>query len=502
MLKKIDQLVNSITMYRLVLYGLLALAVTAVLGSYLGLIVYTPLQIFASLILLSGLCQLTNFILAKIFSCQTNTESATITSLILFFLFAPFNGLGELITLVIAATVAIASKFVLTNRHAHFFNPAAIAAVLLPLFGFDPALWWMATPFLLPLTIIVGGLVIYKTKKVHLAGAFLLASSLTILYTNWNFFTNPLAFATELLLSWPIVFFVGIMLTEPLTMPPTKKLQIVYGILVGLLFGLPFHFGPLYASPELALLFGNLFALVVSQRKTLLLTLKYKEQLADNIYEFNFHSFEKLEFKPGQYLEWTLAPNAADSRGNRRFFTIASSPTEKLVKVGVKVPSQASSFKQELLKLEPGQKIFAASLAGDFTLPENKLEKIVMIAGGIGITPFRSMIKYLLDKAEQRDVILIYSASRQEELVYQDLWKEATKIGLRTILLCGSNETSPKKTAFKTGRISKKLIEQEIPDWHERIFYLSGPSALVNDYKNLLRKMRVKKIVTDYFPGF
>lgn len=502
MFKKIDQLINSITMYRLVLYGLLALVAMTILGSQLNLLPYSTTQIILSLALLGGLCQFINFILAKIFQCQTNAESATITSLILFFLFAPFSNTGELITLAIASLISMTSKFVLTHKHAHFFNPAAIAAVLLPLLGFDPALWWVATPILLPLTTVVASLAIYKTKKIQLTLAFLLTAIFAIVYTNWQFIDNPLVFAGELLLSWPIIFFAGIMLTEPLTMPPTKKLQIVYAILVGIAFGIPISFGPFYSTPELALVMGNLFAFFVSHRKTLLLTLKNKKQLAENIYEFNFHSSETIKFKPGQYLEWTLTPGAADSRGNRRFFTIASSPTEKMLKVGVKVPGVASSFKQELLKLKPGQKIFAASLAGDFVLPENRNEKIVMIAGGIGITPFRSQIKYLLDIGEQRDIVLIYSASKQEELVYQELWKEATKIGLRTILLCSGTETSPKNIAIKTGRVNKKLIEQEIPDWQERVFYLSGPSALVNDYKALLHGMQVKKIITDYFPGF
>lgn len=491
-------------MYRLVLYGLLALVGNALVASNLGLIPYSLSQILWSLLVLSGLSHIFNRLLAKIFTCPTNAESATITSLILFFLFAPSSNFSGLFTLSVASLVAIASKFIISSRHAHLFNPAAIAAVLLPLFGFEAALWWVATPALLPLTIIVGLLVVYKTKRNALLTAFWLSSILTITYANWRFIDSWLGFGSELLLSWPLVFFSTIMLTEPLTMPPTRKLQIYYGLLVGLFFGLPFHFGLVYSSPELALVLGNFMAFFVSGKKTLFLTLLHKEQLANNIYEFVFRSSAPLRFQAGQYLEWTLTPKTPDSRGNRRFFTIASAPTETEIKVGVKVPSQASSFKQELLQLQPGENIFASQLAGDFILPSDPSEKIVMIAGGIGITPFRSQIKYLLDKQEHRDVVLIYSASRWQELVYQELWQEATKkIGLKLIQLCsGSAENLPKNWPGKMGRVTSKLIRDEISDWRERIFYLSGPSALVDDYKALLEKLGVKKIVTDYFPGF
>jgi len=213
MLKKIDQLINSVTMYRLVLYSLLVLAAISFLGSFINLLPYSPAQIIFSLALLGSACQLSNFALAKIFRCQTNSESATITSLILFFLFVPAGNMSEFVALLAAGLIAMTSKFVLTSKNAHLFNPAAIAAVLLPLLGLEAALWWVATPLLLPVVVAIAVLVTYKTKKLELVTAFLLSACLSILCTNWKFLDNSLTFMAELLLSWPIIFFAGVLLT-------------------------------------------------------------------------------------------------------------------------------------------------------------------------------------------------------------------------------------------------------------------------------------------------
>lgn len=503
MFNKITDLINSITMYRLVRNSLFVVVAISFVASFTKFIPYSPTQLAISLALLILVSEISNRLLAKLFTCPTNAESALITSLILFFLFVPPSDLREGTTLVLASLVAMASKYVLSIRQTHLFNPAAIAAVLVPLLGYDPALWWVATPILLPFVAVAGFLVIYKTKRAALAGAFWLTSCIAIFYSNLRFIDNLPEFTLEVLLSWPLVFFSSIMLTEPLTMPPTKKLQIYYGLIVGLLFGLPFQIGPLYGSPEFALVLGNLFAFLVSGKKTVLLTLKRKNRLAEKIYEFVFQTPEQLSFQPGQFLEWTLNTDDTDSRGNRRYFTVASSPTESQIKMAVKVPEKASSFKQELLDLKPGDGILASQLAGDFVLPKDKSEKIVMIAGGIGITPFRSMVKYLIDKKEKRDIVLIYSTSLFEDLVYKDLWQKAEKtIGLKVIFVCSNTDKLPDKWNGHVGRITSGMIKKRIKDFSERTYYLSGPSALVDNYKNLLEKINVKKIVTDYFPGF
>src|SRR5260370_1410080 len=120
-------------------------------------------------------------------------------------------------------------------------------------------------------------------------------------------------------------------------------------------------------------------------------------------------------------MEFTLAHPHSDSRGNRRYFTLASSPTENLVHLGIRFYDQGSSFKQAMFQMNGKTQFVAAQIAGDFTLPTDPSQKLVFIAGGIGITPFRSMLKYLLDTHQRRDIVMFYANRRVDEIVYKDV---------------------------------------------------------------------------------
>jgi ferredoxin-NADP reductase len=134
-------------------------------------------------------------------------------------------------------------------------------------------------------------------------------------------------------------------------------------------------------------------------------------------------------------------------------------------------------------------------LSGDFTLPNNTREKIVFIAGGIGITPFRSMIKYCIDTNQKRDIILLYSNRNEPEIVYRDVFDQAaSQLGLRVVYhLTGLS-----------GHFNQNNLPQLVPDYKERKFYLSGTHTMVAATEQLLKILGVStaNIKTDFFPGF
>ncbi len=134
----------------------------------------------------------------------------------------------------------------------------------------------------------------------------------------------------------------------------------------------------------------------------------------------------------------------------------------------------------------------------------DKRAKLVFIAGGIGITPFRSMVKYLTDRGERRDAILLYSNRTTAEIAYREVFDEAArKIGLRTVYAVTGAEETPPPGGYK-GRIDARLIAQAVPDYRERTFYISGTHAMTAAFHKTLEEMGVpgRRVKTDFFPGF
>jgi ferredoxin-NADP reductase len=252
------------------------------------------------------------------------------------------------------------------------------------------------------------------------------------------------------------------------------------------------------------LLIGNVFAYVVTRDKRLQLAFVKRRKEAEGIYSYLFSGKNRFKYKPGQFMEWTVPTNKTDSRGNRRYFTVSASPTEKNLMLTVRVPEKSSSFKQSLNKLKPGDKMLASRLSGDFVLPKDKSRKLAFIAGGVGITPFRSIIKYLVDSQQPRDIALLYSANSPDELAFMDLFNKAGVLGIKTAYnLTDLKERLPSWDGH-TGPIRATMIKHIMPDYKERLFYVSGPYGLVQAVEQELKKLGIpgSQIKLDYFPGY
>lgn len=507
MINAIDSFLGRITMYRLVLYYLIGLLIVSVGFGFLGILPYSGFSIILSTLFILAICLLTNFIFAWAFDAKINLESAYITALILVFLITPIKVLQDVAFLPIAfwgSVWAMASKYIFSINKKHVFNPAALAVVLTEVAIHQSASWWIGTASMLPFVIIGGLLLVRKMLRFDFVVSFLAVATIFSLASHLNSVDGVIKSSQVLIVNSPLFFLAFVMLTEPLTTPPTRWLRVSYGVLVGWLFAPATHFGSFYFTPELALLAGNIFSYLVSPKQKLLLTLVKKELVATDIYDFVFKTSEPIQFKPGQYLEWTLGCKGADSRGNRRYFTIASSPTESEIRLGIKFYPKPSSFKNNLQQMNPGDTIIASQLAGEFVLPNDRKQKLVFIAGGIGVTPFRSMIKYLIDKNEARSVILMYSNRSKADVAYREIFDEAEKkLGIRTIYALTELKDIPVDWAGNKGFIDAEMVKKEIPDFKDRIFYLSGPHGMVMTFDKILKEMGVSKrnIKKDFFPG-
>jgi len=402
------------------------------------------------------------------------------------------------------AVLAMASKYIVAIHRKHVFNPVALAAVIMA-FVDHPASWWVGDLPMLPFVLLGGILVVYKLRRFDVVLSFLLGTLIAIITFSFLDNGNFLSSMVAVIGYSPLLFFAAIILTEPLTMPPIHNWRLIYGFLVGIIFTPLFHVGSYYLTPELAIVIGNILSYLVSPKTKLLLRLKNKMRVAPDIYDFIFEPSQKLAFAPGQYMEWTLGHQYPDARGIRRYFTLASSPTEPELRIGVKFYPNSSSFKETMLAMNTGSEIVAGQLAGDFVLPRNQQQKCVMIAGGIGITPFRSMIKYLLDTHQRRPIVLFYANKSYNDIVYQDVFERAHReLGIKVVYTVTNTYTVPRTWDGRVGRINRELIKYEVPDYKDCMFYISGPNSMVESYRALLREMGIRSnhIQTDYFPGF
>jgi ferredoxin-NADP reductase len=504
MMKKIDHIIDRITMYRLVLYVLIGLLGVAAVLAYFKLLSFTPLELGISSLFLLVMCWAMNTVFAYVFDVPTNLESASITALILALIIDPAKTQGDLQFLGWAAILAMATKYVLAINKKHVFNPAAIAVVITSLVLGESASWWVGTICMLPFVLAGGFLMVRKLRMEDMVLSFCLTALIgTTVMTILDGKVLPTAWY-QLLVQSPLFFFAVIMFTEPLTAPPTKNLRRLYAVLTGILFLPQVHIATVYSTPELALVLGNVFSYLVSPKQKILLKVSRKIKMAPGIVDFVFKPSQKLAYVPGQYMEFTLAHARPDSRGNRRYFTLASSPTENDVHVGVRLYDRGSSFKQAMSKMDGRTKIVAAQIAGDFTLPSDKQEKLVFIAGGIGITPFRSMLKYLLDMQQRRDIVVLYVNKTADEIVYRDVLTAAqAKLGIPTIYTLTNTNAIPRNWPDLVGRVSEGMIKYSIPDYSERTFFLSGPPDMVRGYEEVLKTLGVKgeRIKKDFFPG-
>ena len=146
------------------------------------------------------------------------------------------------------------------------------------------------------------------------------------------------------------------------------------------------------------------------------LTLKEKKQEAENIWSFIFSKPEGLTFQAGQFLQLFVPHENPDDRGIERYFTVAASPTEDFLMITTKIVQGSSTFKKALLSSLIGATFEAVEPDGSFVLPE-KITTCILIAGGIGITPFLSMLKAMKNENGYK-VDFYYCVKNRSEAVF------------------------------------------------------------------------------------
>ncbi len=504
----IDKFLNKVTMYRLTLYYLIGLVGIAALFGGLGLLPYTPADIIISAIVAVISSYLANYCFAWFFKAVTNSESVFITALILT-LIIPVKLPHSLPFIIGASILAMGVKYLVTVEKRHIFNPAAAAiagiALLSPEYS---ATWWIGTPSMMPFVLIGGLAIVRKTRREDLVTTFLATYALVVAIFAFLHTGSALSILSILekgIRQSALFFFAFVMLVEPLTSPPTKTLQRYFGGLVALLYSTPQVrlFGIVF-TPETALCIGNIYSFLVSPQYRLVLALSERIQMTKDTFVFIFSRVNKFSFVPGQYMEWTLPHRDVDSRGNRRYFSLASSPTEASPMLTVKFNNPSSSYKKALLSMEKGDEIIASQLAGDFVLPKEYKKPLAFIAGGVGVAPFRSMIQYIIDNKLSVNIVLLFANRHMDDVIFADIFARAREYGIKTYYTLTDTTSIPPVWRGFTGHITSWMVQEAIPDFEKRTFYISGPQLMVQETEKILKQMHIEKakIMTDFFPGY
>lgn len=505
----LDERLGRVTMYRLLTLGLLAIAVVAVVLAAAGKLFVSPAELATSAVVAVGASVASAWLMAAAWRARAHTESAVITGLILFFLFWPTTQAHYLGALALAALIANASKYLLAVRGRHVLNPAAVGAFVVGLTGLDATVWWVADRWLLTVVALVAVAVVIRTRRYALVATFVVTAVVLVavrLVTEGSAVGSALS---TVLLSYPVVFLAGVMLTEPLTLPPRRRQQLVEAVVVGALFALPFTFGPLSSTPELALLVGNLYAFWCGQRRAVRLTLVGREHVTPRTLELTFRPDRPVRFEPGQYLELTVPHARPDARGTRRTFSVSSAPEDAGrvreapadLTIALTVPEQASTFKRALAGLPVGTRVAATGLGGDFVLPQDPGRPLLLVAGGIGVTPFASQLAAVAAAGQRRDIVLLYAVSDHADLVYAE---QLTAAGAR-VLVVSPTSAAPVPAGWQhlgERRLTPELLAESVPDADQRDAYVSGPPAMVGDTRRLLRGAGVRRVRTDAFSGY
>ncbi|WP_411373656.1 FAD-dependent oxidoreductase [Arthrobacter sp. MPF02] len=497
---RLDTALGRFTMYRFVLLVLAVLAMYSLVLEVLGWLTFGIPEMLAHLALCLGLTYASNLALAALFRVRQHSESSLITGLLLYFLFWPsFQGM-DVAGVALACLLASASKYALAWRGRHIFNPAALGAFAVALTGLNVATWWAATPAMLWLLIPGVLLVLYRTRKVLMATVFTLVATSIITVELLRAGMTAGMGVYQALAQRPVLFFVGFMLTEPLTLPPRRWQQLVLAAVVGVVFAVPYNLGFLANSPEAALLLGNLLAFLVGQRGGVKLRFAGRRKLTPSTTEFSFEPARPVRFLPGQYMELDLPHAVSDRKGRRRVFSMTSAPTEGLVKFGVRTAEPLSAAKKVLLALKPGDELTATSVGGDFVLPRDPHRPVLLIAAGIGITPFLSHLAS--GGLRERDAVLLLLARSAEEIAYVE---ELRASGVRVLVRLADGSEPPQDfTAISGGgsRLDADRLKSLVPNINDREVYISGSPASVASLRRAARAAGARRVHVDSFSGY
>ncbi|HEY6243438.1 MAG TPA: FAD-dependent oxidoreductase [Pyrinomonadaceae bacterium] len=233
--------------------------------------------------------------------------------------------------------------------------------------------------------------------------------------------------------------------------------------------------------------------------------LKSREEVAEGTMAFQFEKPAGWTFKAGQFIDITLLePPETDAEGNTRGFSIASAPQEEIIMVATRLRDTA--FKRVLKIVPLGTAVKIEGPFGNLTLHNNPARPAVMLAGGIGITPFRSILFRAANEKLTHRIFLFYSNRRPEDAPFLEALQKLEKENLNYKLIATMTDMEKSKQPWdgETGPVNKEMLERYLERAGSPIYYIAGPAGMVKGLHTMLNEAGVDDddIRTEEFVGY
>lgn len=501
--------------HRAVLLGLLALAVCAFAASAVvpdfG---FTPAALGVTLLLSVLVTGVVTCLGAAVVRVPPGADSWLISALILWFVMPVGTDAATVATITLAAAATAASKYLLAWRRRLIINPVVAGALVAYICAYAQVpnilfpIWWVAAEELLIPMILIGVLVVSAIRDWPLVITFLAASLITIGVVE---LARGGQSVSEWIVSSPMLFLAVFMLPEPLTSPRGRRHRLVYGAGVGVLMycqvtvavsdAYTFQF-----VPEIALAIGCLYAMAArllpgaAGHRRFPVAVDSVGAMGPRSVALTLRADRPWRFRPGQ---WALLSDPRWQRPagarTRRVFSFASPPGRDGADFGFTTAEEISTFKRRVADGET-TRLWVDDVAGDFVLPRSDTGgPILLLASGIGITPFRSMLTdALAQSADLRRIRLVHVIRHAGRAVYTDDLDRVREAGATVDIL---EDPAAANDFGDVDRIRRLLGETP---GQCRVFISGNPGFVGSARRAVIRagQWRPWRIHTDVFLGY
>jgi ferredoxin-NADP reductase len=223
----------------------------------------------------------------------------------------------------------------------------------------------------------------------------------------------------------------------------------------------------------------------------MLAIIKDKKEIAKGTLQVDFQIPEgEINFEPGQFINVELIdPPYTDAEGNKRYFSVIGAPGDvKNISIATRISQ--SAFKRFLLEAPIGTKVNLGQPKGEFLLSDSRTRKVVFIAGGIGITPFISILRYVRAGKSDYEIVLLYSNKDQESTAFleelENYSKENPNFKLILTMTGDLNWQGEKRV------IEVQFVKDYIVNLNEATYFVAGSPAMVQNITSVLSNLGVK----------